>query len=117
MTLNTLLKSISCCLKKSHRGKPPRGNYDDPLLAANLIIKYLYFLPNQRVVKKILLLVIANFILVALYMVSGAHVSAIHDRVYFGDADATGGDDDANARFNYELMMLRDPATGRIPDN
>jgi hypothetical protein len=35
----------------------------------------------------------------------------------FGDADAIGSDEDAFERINYEWMMLRDPATGRIPDH
>ncbi len=34
---------------------------------------------------------------------------------YLGDADALGSDDDDNARYNYELMRLCDPETGKIP--
>ncbi|MEI8278405.1 MAG: T9SS type A sorting domain-containing protein [Bacteroidota bacterium] len=36
---------------------------------------------------------------------------------YLGAAVTIGGEDEANARYNYELMQLRDPATGRIPDH
>lgn len=35
----------------------------------------------------------------------------------FGDADAVGSDEDAFERMTYEWMMLRDPATGRIPEH
>lgn len=33
----------------------------------------------------------------------------------YGDADAIGSDEDANARAEYDWMMLHDPATGKIP--
>jgi len=33
----------------------------------------------------------------------------------FGDADAIGSEEDANARAHYEWMMLHDPASGMIP--
>jgi photosystem II stability/assembly factor-like uncharacterized protein len=35
----------------------------------------------------------------------------------FGAPDAVSSDEDAFGRLNYEWMMLRDPATGRIPDH
>lgn len=34
-----------------------------------------------------------------------------------GEPMSIGSADDADARYNYELMRLRDPATGRIPDH
>ena len=67
--------------------------------------------------KKIILPVIAVFIIAGFYIISGAHTPLPGHYKYFGDADALGSDDDANARFNYELNMLHDPATGRIPDH
>ncbi len=36
---------------------------------------------------------------------------------HLGGADAIGSEEDANARYNYEMMLLRDPATGRVPDH
>ena len=35
---------------------------------------------------------------------------------FMGDVEAIGSEEDENARANYELMLLRDPATGKIPD-
>lgn len=67
--------------------------------------------------RKILLFIIAAFIVAAFYIISGARTVPSESHKYFGDADALGSDDDANARINYELMQLRDPATGRIPDH
>ena len=67
--------------------------------------------------RKVLLPVIAAFIVAAFYIISGAHSSPSGAPKYFGAADDLGSDDDANARINYELMQLRDPATGRIPDH
>lgn len=43
----------------------------------------------------------------------GAGSAAAHE--YFGDADAIGSGEDANERLAYEVMMLADPATGKIP--
>ncbi|MBI2269062.1 MAG: hypothetical protein HYU69_01755, partial [Bacteroidetes bacterium] len=34
-----------------------------------------------------------------------------------GEPMSIGSSDDTDARYNYELMRLRDPATGRIPDH
>jgi hypothetical protein len=65
-------------------------------------------------VKKIQLALVIGFIAAALYIVNSAGTHKI-SQPYFGDADALGADDDANARYNYELMLLRDPATGKIP--
>jgi photosystem II stability/assembly factor-like uncharacterized protein len=65
-------------------------------------------------VRKLLIPVIASFILIAAYMVSCTRYTLPNTR-YFGDADALGSEEDENARYNYELMMLQDPATGKIP--
>ncbi len=62
---------------------------------------------------KITLGVIIAFIGTALYIMLGSTVPAQR----LGDAEGLGSDDDANARYNYELMQLRDPATGEIPAN
>ncbi len=67
--------------------------------------------------RKLLLPIIAGFILAAIYMISGAKNPLPAAYPYYGDADALGSDDDANARYNYELNMLKDPATGRIPNH
>src|SRR6185436_153354 len=38
--------------------------------------------------------------------------------VLFADAaESAGGDDDAEARYNWELARLADPSTGKIPDH
>ncbi|MGN6568457.1 MAG: WD40/YVTN/BNR-like repeat-containing protein, partial [Flavipsychrobacter sp.] len=47
------------------------------------------------------------------YLVCISH--AAFEKPYYGDADAMGSDEDANARENYEWMRLHDPATGKIP--
>ena len=44
----------------------------------------------------------------------GAHTGR-HLPGFLGDADAIGSEEDARARFDYELMLLRDPATGMVP--
>ncbi len=64
--------------------------------------------------KKIYLSVLAALAIGAFYVISAGHNPSNNSR-YLGDADALGSDDDANARYNYELMLLRDPATGKIP--
>lgn len=64
--------------------------------------------------KKTYLTLIVAFIAAAFYIVSSD--SSFSEKIqYFGDADALGADEDANARYNYELMRLHDPATGKIP--
>lgn len=64
--------------------------------------------------KKIQLALVFAFIGIGCFMVKQPH-HIIAALPCYGDADALGADDDANSRFNYELMMLRDPATGKIP--
>ncbi len=66
--------------------------------------------------KKILLPIIAVIIVAGIAIFSGGHHSPGSD-LFAGDPDGVGNQDDDNARSNYELMMLRDPATGKIPDN
>ncbi|MFI5196068.1 MAG: T9SS type A sorting domain-containing protein [Chitinophagales bacterium] len=66
--------------------------------------------------KKLYIPLISAFIIAALYIISTAHSPSVINR-HYGAADALGSDDDANARYNYELMLLRDPATGKIPDH
>jgi hypothetical protein len=68
-------------------------------------------------VKKILLSVIAVFIGAAFYMISNAKHTPGPDQRCFGDAEAIGSEEDGDARNNYELMRLADPATGKIPAN
>lgn len=66
--------------------------------------------------KKLQLSIIVAFIAAALYMACATqHLSQTHS--FLGDADALGSDEDANARYSYELMLLHDPATGKIPDH
>ena len=68
--------------------------------------------------KKVFLPIIATFIVAGIYFMASAHKTAVKsNNTRFGDADALGSADDENARANYELMMLRDPATGMIPDH
>jgi len=68
-------------------------------------------------VRKLYVPIIAAFIIAAFFIVSGAHNNPRRVHPFLGDADAVGAEDDANARYNYELAMLRDPATGKIPDH
>jgi photosystem II stability/assembly factor-like uncharacterized protein len=65
-------------------------------------------------VRRLYVIIAGIFILAGLYCISGEG-AASHKSAYFGDADALGADDDAEARITYELMQLRDPATGQIP--
>ena len=65
--------------------------------------------------KKAYLSIIAVFIVAGIYFFSGAPNIIADKKPFYGDADALGSDDDADARINYELMQLRDPATGTIP--
>ncbi len=64
---------------------------------------------------KISLAIIVAFIVAALYVVSTAQNKMAENYRHFGAAEELGSDDDANARYDYELMQLRDPATGKIP--
>jgi photosystem II stability/assembly factor-like uncharacterized protein len=65
-------------------------------------------------VKKIYLSVLVVLAIGASYVIYAGHNPA-KPLPYFGDVDALGSEDDANARYTYELMQLRDPATGKIP--
>ena len=47
-------------------------------------------------------------------LISSAHTPNL-PHGFVADADAIGGEDDGNARLNYELNMLKDPATGLVP--
>jgi hypothetical protein len=40
-----------------------------------------------------------------------------NEKLYFGDADAIGSDEDAFERMHYDWAMLHDPATGKMPDH
>jgi hypothetical protein len=62
--------------------------------------------------KKINLVVFAVLAIGSIYFFNSNNATPAR---YFGDADAIGGEEDANQRYNYELAMLRDPATGKIP--
>ena len=66
--------------------------------------------------KKLYIPLVGAFIIAALYIISSAHSVPVVNR-HYGDADGLGSEDDANARYNYELMLLHDPATGKIPDH
>ncbi len=65
--------------------------------------------------RKITIPIIVGFIAVAFYMVSYREYAAIEEGESYGDVAGIGADEDADARFDYEMKMLRDPATGRIP--
>ena len=64
---------------------------------------------------KLYLPIIGAFIVAAILIVSSGPKSVLPTPAYFGDADALGSEEDANARYTYELQQLRDPATGKIP--
>ncbi len=66
--------------------------------------------------RKLLIPVIAGFIVAAFYIISGAQPTPIQSKG-FGAAEALGSDDDADARYTYEWGLLHDPATGKIPEN
>ena len=66
--------------------------------------------------KKIYLSVLVILAVSATYVICCSHGSIRHYG-YLGGAEALGSDDDANARYDYELMLLADPATGKIPAN
>ena len=67
--------------------------------------------------KKIYLIILAACFITAGCIIMRHSTSVPHKMAYMGDQDAIGSDEDADARYNYELQMLRDPATGRIPAN
>ncbi len=56
---------------------------------------------------------------VAVFVIAICAAFAFHntpaERESFGAAESVSGDEDAEGRANYELMQLRDPATGSIP--
>ncbi len=47
-----------------------------------------------------------------LYMKAGIRAGS---QIFLGDVETNGGDEDMNARIEYEHMLLNDPATGKIP--
>lgn len=66
------------------------------------------------IVRKLYIPIVAAFITAAFYIIStGSNSNA--GESYFGETEAIGTDEDADARYSYELMLLRDPATGKIP--
>ncbi len=65
--------------------------------------------------RKLYVPIIAAFIVAAFFIVSGPKSASYATHPFLGDADALGSADDANASYTYELMMLQDPATGKIP--
>jgi photosystem II stability/assembly factor-like uncharacterized protein len=67
-------------------------------------------------VRKILIPLVAVFIVAGCAIIAGQRGAHCPD-LFAGDPEGIGTEDDDNARSNYELMMLRDPATGKIPDN
>jgi len=67
-------------------------------------------------VKKILLLATPLAFIITGFFIFSSSVSGHRPGIFLGDADAVGSEDDDAARVKYELMMLRDPATGKIPD-
>lgn len=66
---------------------------------------------------KIYLALIALIGIAGFHIFSGTPHKAQQIPRFLGDADAIGSEEDANARLNYELMRLQDPATGKIPAN
>lgn len=65
--------------------------------------------------RKILIPVIAAFIATAFYITSCDTVPAPVG--YLGDETGLGAAEDRQSRLEYELTLLRDPATGKIPAN
>ena len=65
--------------------------------------------------KKMLMPVIAATIIAVFYIVSSGNGPMQGKSVV--DADTRSGGDDDAGRAEYELAMLRDPVTGRIPDH
>lgn len=63
--------------------------------------------------KKYLLGLVPALFIGALYIACPSHEGKAE--TYFGDAESIGTEEDATERLNYELEMLRDPATGKIP--
>ena len=67
--------------------------------------------------KKVLIPVIAVFIMAAFYMLSDAHNPSYGRFGFTKGHDIVGEGDDENGLAEYELMMYADPATGKIPDH
>lgn len=65
--------------------------------------------------KRISLLIITAFVIAAFYLVSSGRHSDTKTGTYYGDVAESGFEEDGDGRDNYELMRLRDPATGKIP--
>jgi photosystem II stability/assembly factor-like uncharacterized protein len=66
-------------------------------------------------VRKITFPIIVGFIVAALYIISCEEDAAVEKGASYGDVAGIGTDEDPDARLEYEIKMLRDPATGRIP--
>lgn len=66
--------------------------------------------------KKIYLPIIAAFVAGGMYITSG---NSIPEKPYeqLGDIATIGADEEAGGRYGYELQLLKDPATGKIPDH
>jgi hypothetical protein len=75
---------------------------------------YLYLL-QSIFMKKSLLPVIGLFIIAAFYMLISANKFSVLKSAEGSVGRGASGDDDVNGRAQYELMRLRDPATGQIP--
>ncbi len=67
--------------------------------------------------KKIYLPILVAIIVAGFYIISGGLGAKAQGVGYLGYADGIGSEGDADGRADYELMMLRDPATGKIPDH
>ncbi len=65
--------------------------------------------------RKVLLPIVAAFIVAAFYIVSGPGGRLTENEEHMGDLNSIGTEEDADARINYELMRLKNPATGKIP--
>ncbi len=65
--------------------------------------------------KKIYYLILAVLITATSFYLFSNYRQTIKSISPFGDADAIGSAEDANARMQYEWMLLHDPATGMIP--
>ncbi len=67
--------------------------------------------------KRLFLPVIGTFIIAAFYILSSAQYSSGGRSEQTKAHEAVGGGDDEDGLAEYELMLLHDPATGKIPDH